>query len=165
MEQLSLSAAIVKSLKSGEMCLELESALLVQDRSKARRKDETEYWDYKEELNIENPEELTKLIKYVLAFHNSQGGVLFVGISKDYKAVGVPRRQICDTNQLSQKLRSYIGTNVKLFQDQVETSNKERPIWVILIPKRDDAPQELLKASPHNNQTCLLYTSPSPRDS
>ena len=93
----SLTACILKSLKSEEMCSELDQALLTQNRSETRRKDETEYWDYKEDLDVDNPVDVAKLAKWVLAFHNSKGGALFIGISNRYAVVGVPKGQICDT--------------------------------------------------------------------
>ena len=52
---------------------------------------------------------MASFVKDVLGFHNSQGGVLVVGVSDDFRVVGVPRTRILDTNRLNQKIRRFVG--------------------------------------------------------
>ncbi len=64
--QTSLRACIIESLQQGEMSPNLETALLAQNRSQVNQKDETEYWEYKEDLDLNNPIKVAQLNKTTL---------------------------------------------------------------------------------------------------
>jgi hypothetical protein len=72
----SLSGSIVHSLKVREMSPRLLNDLLTHDRTRVIHKDESDYWDYKQELRLDNPSQIAQFAKDVLAFHNTRGGVL-----------------------------------------------------------------------------------------
>lgn len=149
MTAISLSASIVNSLKAREMVPALIPALLSPDHNKVLRRDETDYWDYKRELHLETPSEIARLAKDILAFHNTKGGVLIVGVDDNYRVLGISQSQVQDTYKLHEKLRRYIGSGVSLFQDVVDVPNG-KVIWLIFIPKRDGLPVAVATNGPQD---------------
>jgi predicted transcriptional regulator len=145
----SLSSCIVKSLKEREMTSDLPVALLNKNRTEVLKHDETEYWDYKVQLRLDNPFEVAKLAKRVLGFHNSKGGVLIIGVDDDYNAVGIPESNVLDTNVLQAKLRKYVGPNISLFQDSIKVPNN-RVLWLVFIPKWQTAPAPVIDNGPQD---------------
>jgi hypothetical protein len=51
----SLRGWILKSLAQGEMLPNIAAVLLRPDRTEVNQKDETEYWDYKETIDLTIP--------------------------------------------------------------------------------------------------------------
>jgi hypothetical protein len=49
---MSLSAAIAVSLKQLAMAPSFESELLTKDKTKAKNRNEGQWWDYKEEIDV-----------------------------------------------------------------------------------------------------------------
>ncbi len=139
MKPSSLAGSIVASLRAREMSPTLPDLLLTPDRRQVLRHDETEYWDYKQELSLDKPAEVANFVRDILGFHNSQGGVLVVGVTNDFRVVGVPRTRVLDTNRLHQKIRKFIGPELFLFQDQIVLPNR-RVLWLIFVPRRQAAP-------------------------
>jgi Putative DNA-binding domain/NB-ARC domain len=137
----SLRVCIIESLQQGEMCKNLDEVLLERNNSHVNQKDETEYWDYKEDLDLQNPNKVAQLAKWVLGFHNSKGGAIIIGVTNsDYKVVGIHENKILDTVRLRDKLKKYTGTEIGLFQGRIPTTNTGKVIWIIFIPKRDGPP-------------------------
>jgi len=143
----SLSASIIESLKLGEMSFYFENSLL-SNKKQVIHKDETEYWDYKEDIDFTNPIDVAKTAKRVLGFHNSKGGVLIYGITNDYKVNGIQKNKVYDTVKIINKLKKYIGTSIELFQSQLPTNFTNRLIWLIFIPKRKGPPVPVLSNGP-----------------
>jgi Putative DNA-binding domain/NB-ARC domain len=115
------------------------------------QKDETEYWDYKEDLDLENPLTVAKLAKWILAFHNANGGVIIVGVSNDYKALGIHENRVLDTVRLHGKVRKFIGPSISLFQGRIETQDyvhNKKILWLIFIPKRKHMPVPAVETGP-----------------
>jgi hypothetical protein len=135
----NLSSSIVQSLKMREMGPSLINALLSAGRNKVLHRDETDYWDYKRELRLETPSEIARTAKDVLAFHNTKGGLLVVGVDDDYRVPGIPKSHVLDTYQLQEKLRKYIGHNIHIFQNLIDVAN-DRVLWLIFITKREGLP-------------------------
>src|SRR4026208_2025772 len=123
MSPLNLSSCIIKSLKEREMTSGFAEALLTKDRTEALRHDETDLWDYKVQLRLDNPFEVAKLAKRGLGFHNSKGGGLIIGVGDGYNAIGITEANVLDTNVLHSKLRKYIGANISIFQDTIKVPN------------------------------------------
>ncbi len=141
MKTTSLFVAVSESLKRGEMIDEMPDLLLSQDRGKARRQTEHTYWDFKSVLDISDPRSEGEFAKDVLAFHNAKGGVLIVGVSNDFKAHGVSRDSVCDSNIVRQKLQKYTGGEVGIFTDLIDTMNN-KVVWLIFIQPHKSAPIE-----------------------
>lgn len=146
----SLSGCIIDSLKHGEMAVELPSALLSADHSKLLHRDETDYWDYKVELNLDDPVAVARLAKDVLGFHNHRGGMLAIGVANNHRIPGIPSAHVKDTNVLRAKLHKYIGANVHIFQDSIPMPNG-RVLWLLFIPPRASAPQAALANGPERD--------------
>jgi hypothetical protein len=72
----TLGTCIIKSLRLGQMDSDLAGALLTAERNKVRHRTEDRYWDYKEELLLNDPYKTAEFAKDVLAFHNTDGGVI-----------------------------------------------------------------------------------------
>ncbi len=135
----TLAGCIVHSLKTREMSPDLAGALLSSDGKRVLRHDETEYWDYKEQISLDSPQGVASFVKDVLGFHNAHGGVLIVGVSDDFRALGLSRQRVLDTNRLHQKIRRFVGPDLFLFQDCLVLANR-RVLWLIFIPRREGAP-------------------------
>jgi hypothetical protein len=112
----ALSSSILKSLRLGHMDPELPAGLLTSARNKARNRTENRYWDYKEKLTLDDPYQVAEFAKDVLAFHNTEGGVIIVGIADEYTAKGVPASTILDTKTLRDKIRKFLQ-DIPIFQD------------------------------------------------
>ena len=99
---------------------------------------ESQNWDFKRELDLQDNRHVAKLAKHVLAFHNASGGAIFVGVDEaSWNIVGVPRTSICEPYQLRQRLVRFIGEQVDLFASPVGLPHLEarsRCVWVILVP-------------------------------
>jgi hypothetical protein len=143
----TLSGCIVQSLKNGEMTSSLAGALLSRNRTQVLRRDETQYWDYKERIDLDNPIEVARIAKDVLGFYNAKGGVLIVGVTDDFRVVGIPESNIADTNILRAKLRKYIGSDVPIFQDSVTIPNG-RMLWLIFVGAKNGLPVSAAENGP-----------------
>jgi hypothetical protein len=150
MFQASLGTCIVKSLHLGHMDPDLPDALVSRERNRVRNRTENKYWDYKKELTLEDAYQAAEFAKDVLAFHNSDGGMIAVGVSDDYAANGVSPVRVLDTKQIRDKVRRYLGSYVELFQDSVELSNG-RLVWLIFIPPHKNAPVCMLADGPQRS--------------
>jgi len=122
-----------------------EHALISHDRTQVRHQDEAEFWDYKEGLDLENPNDIARLAKWMLGFHNAKGGVIIVGVSNDYKVKGMHDSKIIDTAKIKNKIRAYTGPNIPVFQDRIRTSIPGKSIWLIFVQKREGTPLPALK--------------------
>jgi len=152
----TLQSCIVLSVKTGELVREFPMSLLSADRTQVLQRDETMYWDYKSEINLRNPVDVAKLAKDVLGFHNARGGVIIIGVTEDYRVVGVSESQICDTKALREKLRKYTGTNVMLFQQSISIPNN-RVLWLIFVPKgRPGCPAAAASNGPRDREEKLV---------
>lgn len=143
----NLSVCIARSLKNKEMVSEFEDSLLSHNRLEILHRDENEMRDYKLELDLDNPFEVSQLSKDILGFHNTKGGVIIVGVSKDYKVVGVNPSQIWDTSRLLGKVRRYIGSDISIFQNSIKIPTGKY-IWLIFIQKRYGDPLLYLENGP-----------------
>lgn len=146
----SLSGNIVHALKAREMPKDFVDALLSHNRTQLLHKDESDYWDYKEELRLDTPSEIARLAKDVLAFHNSKGGVLIVGVDDDYRVTGIPAAYVIDTYKIKEKLQKYTGPNILLFQNIIEVPNN-RVLWLIFVPKKEGMPVPVATNGPHDH--------------
>ena len=127
---------------------DLPSALLTQQRNKVRVRGEDRHWDYKEKLSLADPYAVSEFAKDVLAFRNTDGGVIIVGVTDNYAAPGVPSSTILDKKLLRDKLEKYCGRSIDIFQESIELSN-DRFIWLIFVRKYIDAPQAMESDGPY----------------
>ncbi|WP_077003206.1 ATP-binding protein [Variovorax sp. KK3] len=129
---MSLSTAITASLKKWALDPAFEVELLTKDRTKAKNRNEGEWWDYKEMLDISKDTDVSKLARHVLAFHNAKGGAICIGIDNKYVVKGVLAADAVDTKRVNDKLRGFVGPRVKVFQETIELANG-RVIWIIFV--------------------------------
>jgi Tfp pilus assembly protein PilF len=92
---------------------------------------ECELWDYKQEYS-ESAVSLGELCRDVVAFHNSYGGYLIVGVSDDYRVVGCGGS--INQQTLRQKVRDYFGADVAVLVE--ETVIQGARLLVVSVPKR-----------------------------
>ena len=144
----TLSSSILQSLRIGHMHPDLPSALLTQERNKVRTRTEDRHWDYKETLLLTDPYAVAEFAKDVLAFHNTDGGVIIVGITDKYAANGIPAAIILDKKQLRDKLTKFCGSSVDIFQDSIELTN-DHFLWLIFVRKYLEAPQAMESDGPY----------------
>ncbi|MDX6445954.1 MAG: LuxR family transcriptional regulator, glucitol operon activator [Blastocatellia bacterium] len=133
------------------MTSDLASALLDHNRTEILRHDETEYWDYKETIDFENPLEVARLAKRVLAFHNCRGGAIIYGVKNNYDVPGIAPGKTLDANRLNQKLRQYIGSTFSLFQDTIAIPNN-RVLWLVFVPSKEGMPVAVTSNGPLNEK-------------
>jgi hypothetical protein len=151
LKPLSLRGWIIKSLEQRELLPGLSIALLRRDGMEVNQKTETDYWDYKKDLDLENPFSVSKLARWILAFHNASGGVIIVGVSDDHKVLGIHEGKALDNAKLHNKVRKYIGPNISLFQGRIEMHDYKQSrkiLWLIFIPKRHNIPVAAFKTGP-----------------
>jgi hypothetical protein len=122
-------------------------ALLDVTKTKARHRSEGRYWDYKERLPFDTKFAVAEFAKDVLAFHNTEGGVIIVGISNDYVVRGVARSNVLDSKETLDKIRKYVGDHFDLFQDSIDVT-KNRGLWLIFVPKYSDSPRPTAESGP-----------------
>jgi hypothetical protein len=144
---MSLAAAITSSLRTNGTAPSLKLELLTRDKTKAKNRNETEYWDYKQSIDLAKEADIAKLARHVLAFHNSKGGAVFYGIDDAYRVVGVDVSQTLDSKLLNDKLRAYVGPRVLVFQDFMQLTGN-RGIWIVYIPPKKDLPVAIQKDGP-----------------
>jgi hypothetical protein len=144
----TLSSATVQSLRIGHMHPDLPAALLTQERNKVRVRGEDRHWDYKEKLPLNDAYAVAEFAKDVLAFRNTDGGVIIVGVTDKYAAHGVTDSSILDQKQLRDKLERYCGRSLDIFQDSIELANGQF-IWLIFVQKYIDVPQATESDGPH----------------
>lgn len=130
---MSLAAVITASLKKMAMDSAFEAELLTKDKTKAKNRNEGQWWDYKEQLEVSNPFGIAKLARHVLAFHNAKGGAICIGIDDNYVVKGIPASDAVDTKRVNDKLKAYVGPRVKVFQETIELANG-RVIWIVFVP-------------------------------
>jgi hypothetical protein len=102
--------------------------------------DEGEYWDYKEQLEINDPRHKAELARDVLGFANGKGGALIFGVSKDYKVTGVSDSALPDTASIKERIQKYTGPDIHLFQTTIDISKPGRCLWVLFVCRRTGAP-------------------------
>jgi hypothetical protein len=143
-----LNSCIIKSLQSGQMHPELPAALLTPHRNKVRNRSETPYWDYKRELALQDPFQTAEFAKDVLAFHNTNGGLIAVGVTNDYAVSGVSSQSVFDLKHLRDKITPFIGADVGIFQDSIPVPGNKF-IWLIFIRKYIGVPQSMQCDGPY----------------
>jgi hypothetical protein len=122
-----------------EMVSTMPDALLSHNRSEILHRDETELWDYKEDLLLDSPFKEAQFAKDVLGFMNAKGGVIIVGVSDEFRLPGVVESHLTDTSRLLAKVRKYTGPKTSVFQDSLELAN-HRYLWLIFIKGRTGEP-------------------------
>jgi len=145
----ALGSCIIKSLQLGHMDPALPVALLTPHRNKAQNRTEGLYWDYKESLSLTDRFKIAEFAKDILAFHNTNGGLVVVGINNEYVARGLPHSAILDTVQLRDKIRLYVGSSVEIFQDSFEV-HENRFVWLIFTKKFVGSPQCMVRQGPES---------------
>ena len=143
----TLSSCIIQSLLLGQMVPDLPSALLEPSRNKVRNRSETRHWDYKQELVLNDAFQRAEFAKDIVAFHNTDGGLIAVGITDDYVVRGIAAASILDTKQLRDKIIGLLGASVEVFQDSIEVPG-HRYVWLIFIKKYIEAPCPIDKDGP-----------------
>lgn len=102
---------------------------------------ESEYWDYKRELfDLNDIKSVAELAKDVLAFHNTHGGYIICGITKEYVVLGVHESTAVavDSNRLNEKLRRYIGDSFRCRYAALPLAigGARKILSVIFVPQR-----------------------------
>ena len=151
----TLSSAIVQSLRAGQMHPDLPAALLTQERNKVRVRGEDRHWDYKEKLNLIDAYAIAEFAKDLLAFHNTDGGVIIVGVTDKYAAHGVPSSSILEKKLLRDKLERYCGRELDIFQETIELSN-EHYLWLIFVRKYTGVPKAIESDGPFHRGAHLF---------
>jgi hypothetical protein len=128
---------------------DLPATLLTPERNKVRTRGEDRLWDYKEKLVLTDPYAVAEFAKDVLAFYNTDGGAIIVGVTDKYAAHGVASTSILDKKHLRDKLVRYCGSSVDIFQESIELANGQF-IWLIFIKKYLDVPQAMESDGPYN---------------
>lgn len=148
---MSLAARINASIKTNCLDSGLEEELLTKDRTRAKNRNESQFWDYKEKVDLERELDVAKLSKRILAFHNAKGGAIFFGIDNKFNVKGVALSETLDSKRINDKIRSYVGPRVQVFQDVIALHG-DRCIWSIFIPPKANLPVALQKDGPANER-------------
>jgi len=134
---------------------DLPAALLTRERNKVRVRGEDRHWDYKEKLNLTDAYSIAEFARDVLGFHNTDGGVIIVGVTDKYAAHGVSSSSILDKKLLRDKLERYCGRELDVFQDSIELPN-EHYLWLIFVPKYINLPKAVESDGPFQGGAYLF---------
>jgi len=89
---------------------------------------EDDSWDFKEDLSIDNKQKFYNVLKDILAFANTNGGYLVLGVKDTtHELVGVTNE--IDEAELSQKIESSLNATIDFkllyFEDNIDGENKK----------------------------------------
>jgi hypothetical protein len=119
---------ILQRIVSGETSTKDGLAALV-DRSAGRMMpSEGDLLDYKRELHLGDPLALAELARDILAFSNTHGGLLVVGVANDGTIVGHPK---IDFRRMRDGVGLYSGTRVNFDCEEVSVSAGGRPYLLL----------------------------------
>ncbi|PSA98076.1 AlbA family DNA-binding domain-containing protein [Bacillus halotolerans] len=93
-------------------------------------------WDYKRDLKIKPNESFYQLLKDILAFSNTEGGHLVLGVEdKEHKLIGVTNQ--IDEAELGSKIQTTLGysINIKLLYFKHECDGETKTLGLLYIPK------------------------------
>lgn len=76
------------------------------------RKSEGDNWDYKEEIHISPNTAFIGILKDILAFGNSGGGWLVLGVNDDGELIGIKEK--LDITKLQEKIQTTLGYGINL---------------------------------------------------
>ncbi|HDR7356090.1 TPA: ATP-binding protein [Bacillus wiedmannii] len=103
---------------------------------------ENNRWDYKREIHISPNSAFANLLKDILAFANSGGGWLVLGVNDDAEIVGLQNK--IDTTSLGSKISSAIGEQIMFDLNYYNIPQGELDILVGLLYVYD--PEKVLVA-------------------
>jgi hypothetical protein len=102
---------------------------------------ESEYWDYKRELyDLASSKDLAELAADILAFHNTRGGYIVCGITKEYMVLGVhdDLATAVDAATINSKLRKFIGHSFhcRYTTIRLPIGGTRKTLAIVFIPPR-----------------------------
>jgi hypothetical protein len=100
--------------------------------------------DYKQQLRIESSSSVAEIARDILAFSNTEGGLLVVGVADDRAVIG---HDAIDGRKLRDALGPYVGTRVTFDLDEVPvpSQGKTRRLVVLRIRRSLNAYPNLLR--------------------
>lgn len=144
-----LKNCINGSLVSCQMMNGISSAFFNKNRNKIICKGETVYWKYQDSFDYKNPNDVALLAKNILAFYNSRGGAIIIGVTTDFNIIGVQDWQIPTYEIFADVLKNYINLKIHFFVDTLKSSSK-KTILLIFVKSRKGPPQKALKTGPND---------------
>lgn len=79
---------------------------------------EADSWDFKEELDLSTKKGKATLTRHVLAFANTGGGHIVLGVTDEHEPVGLPQDYRLDTTVVYKAISSYTDANITLVAAQ-----------------------------------------------
>lgn len=117
--------AMLDLLVSGDKCAPVEGDLL----------------DYKESVNAVDPIAIAEVCKDIVAFHNTYGGYLVIGVAEleleEFRIKGI--REGLNVEQLKNKLRDFTGERIEITQALLPVTNQYGEATQIAISARTAA--------------------------
>ncbi|WP_144561534.1 AlbA family DNA-binding domain-containing protein [Bacillus mycoides] len=95
---------------------------------------EDDRWDFKEDLHVKSKENFYSFVKDILAFSNSGGGYLLLGVKdRSLELVGV--KEEIDEANLGEKIESTLGYSIRfsLFYFEYEQKDQVMPLGIMYI--------------------------------
>ncbi|EEM99104.1 hypothetical protein bthur0014_62790 [Bacillus thuringiensis IBL 4222] len=99
---------------------------------------EDDRWDFKEDLHVKSKENFYSFVKDVLAFSNSGGGYLLLGVKdRTLELVGIEEE--IDEANLGEKIESTLGYSIRfsLFYFEYEQKDKALTLGIMYIHESD----------------------------
>ncbi len=118
---------------------------------------ENELWDFKKDCPQPGKANIgawADLAKEVLGMHNAEGGVLFFGISDDYKFVGTRTR--LDSKLLNDGLRKFVGDRLWVDFNREFIQPDQTYLGIALIPPRGAGLKRFVADAPEANGARLF---------
>lgn len=134
-------AAVQELIAKQVLDSEILSLFIHRQTGEVTQRFECEYWDYKRQFyNLDDVKEIAELASDVLSFHNTRGGYIIAGITKDFIALGVhdAAAHEFDSARLNDKIRGYIGPtfHCKYAPIPYVVGGTRKVFAVMLVPAR-----------------------------
>jgi hypothetical protein len=137
-----MSIPAIQELIAGQQIdAELLSQFIDFNNGQVVQRFECEYWDYKRQLYpLDDRQAVAELARDVLAFHNTRGGYIVFGITKQFTAIGIHDHAALELEStvVNEKIRQYIGTTFycKYATISGNIGGVKKTFAAILIPAR-----------------------------
>lgn len=142
----SIKSQIIEFIKQGEISKNVLDCL--SSNGKFIKK-ESNLWDYKEEVDQDDKCSIAEIIKDIIAFHNTFGGYLIIGIDDDGN---FSKKSDINERQLKDLIRNYTTKNIDITCSSIEN------LIIIYIPKRSisETPITISKLGPEKKNKSIF---------
>lgn len=127
------------------------------DSLRAHAKLESELWDYKESLPAPGRKHINswaRIAKYVLAFYNNKGGILFFGIKDNFEVCKVSAE--IDSKKFNDQLKKFLSDRIYIEFINYSRDVSGKYIGIAIIPPRGSVIEKFISDAPYDGDKRLF---------